>query len=68
MYIQEIVIDGFKSYATRTVVNGFDASFNAITGTLPAKSAHSDPDAAVLPLQMRQSMPTVGLICLKSSV
>jgi len=38
MYIQEIVIDGFKSYATRTVVNGFDASFNAITGTLPGES------------------------------
>ena len=32
MHIQEIVIDGFKSYATRTVVSGFDASFNAITG------------------------------------
>lgn len=32
MYIEEIVIDGFKSYATRTVVSGFDPSFNAITG------------------------------------
>ena len=32
MHIQEIVIDGFKSYATRTVVSCFDASFNAITG------------------------------------
>lgn len=32
MYLKEIVIDGFKSYATRTVVHDFDRSFNAITG------------------------------------
>lgn len=32
MYLKEIVIDGFKSYATRTVVQDFDRSFNAITG------------------------------------
>ncbi|KAG2388143.1 hypothetical protein C9374_000993 [Naegleria lovaniensis] len=32
MHIKEIHIDGFKSYATRTVLNGFDKSFNAITG------------------------------------
>jgi predicted ATPase len=32
MYIQEIIIDGFKSYAQKTVVSGFDPQFNAITG------------------------------------
>mmetsp|Transcript_29113 Transcript_29113/g.64138 ORF Transcript_29113/g.64138 Transcript_29113/m.64138 type:complete len:1222 (+) Transcript_29113:305-3970(+) len=32
MYIQEIVVDGFKSYAHRTVIAGFDPHFNAITG------------------------------------
>jgi structural maintenance of chromosome 2 len=32
MHIQEVIIDGFKSYATRTVVSNFDAGFNAITG------------------------------------
>ena len=32
MYIKSIVIDGFKSYAQRTDVNGFDPMFNAITG------------------------------------
>lgn len=32
MYIQEIIIDGFKSYASKTVVSGFDPQFNAITG------------------------------------
>lgn len=32
MYIEEVIIDGFKSYATRTTVTGFDPYFNAITG------------------------------------
>jgi len=32
MYIYEVIIDGFKSYAQRTVVSGFDPQFNAITG------------------------------------
>jgi structural maintenance of chromosome 2 len=32
MYISEVIIDGFKSYASRTVLTGFDKSFNAITG------------------------------------
>jgi len=32
MYIEELVIDGFKSYAHRTVLKGFDANFTAITG------------------------------------
>ncbi|XP_038075031.1 structural maintenance of chromosomes protein 2-like [Patiria miniata] len=32
MYIKEIVIDGFKSYAQRTEIKGFDPLFNAITG------------------------------------
>jgi structural maintenance of chromosome 2 len=32
MYIKSIVIDGFKSYAQRTEIFGFDPMFNAITG------------------------------------
>ena len=32
MYIKEIILEGFKSYATRTVIKGFDTKFNAITG------------------------------------
>ncbi len=32
MFIEEIIVDGFKSYASRTVIAGFDPSFNAITG------------------------------------
>lgn len=32
MKVEELIIDGFKSYATRTVVSGWDPLFNAITG------------------------------------
>ena len=32
MFVEEVCIDGFKSYATRTVVPQFDKYFNAITG------------------------------------
>lgn len=32
MYIKEITIDGFKSYAQQTIISPFDAHFNAITG------------------------------------
>jgi structural maintenance of chromosome 2 len=32
MYIKRIEIDGFKSYAQRTVIEGWDREFNAITG------------------------------------
>ncbi|XP_022871773.1 structural maintenance of chromosomes protein 2-1-like [Olea europaea var. sylvestris] len=32
MHVKEVCLEGFKSYATRTVVPGFDPYFNAITG------------------------------------
>lgn len=32
MKVEELIIDGFKSYATRTVISGWDSLFNAITG------------------------------------
>ena len=32
MYIKGVVLDGFKSYAQRTEISGFDPLFNAITG------------------------------------
>lgn len=32
MYLERMVLDGFKSYAHRTVLTGFDPHFNAITG------------------------------------
>lgn len=32
MKVEELILDGFKSYATRTVISGWDSSFNCITG------------------------------------
>ncbi len=32
MFISEVIIEGFKSYAQRTVISGWDPEFNAITG------------------------------------
>ncbi|KAF5319361.1 hypothetical protein D9619_008670 [Psilocybe cf. subviscida] len=32
MRIEEVIIEGFKSYPVRTVITGWDPSFNAITG------------------------------------
>ena len=32
MWITEIVLEGFKSYPTRTVLTSFDSQFNCITG------------------------------------
>lgn len=32
MYIKSIVLEGFKSYAQRTEIRGFDPLFNAVTG------------------------------------
>ena len=32
MFIKEVILEGFKSYAQRTVISGFDCHFNAITG------------------------------------
>ncbi|KAF6208651.1 hypothetical protein GE061_017109 [Apolygus lucorum] len=32
MFIKSVIIDGFKSYGTRTEIKGFDSEFNAITG------------------------------------
>ncbi|SCW01151.1 LAFE_0D06216g1_1 [Lachancea fermentati] len=32
MKVEELIIDGFKSYATRTVISHWDPQFNAITG------------------------------------
>jgi structural maintenance of chromosome 2 len=32
MFVQEIILEGFKSYASRTVIGKWDPTFNAITG------------------------------------
>jgi hypothetical protein len=35
MRIVEVIIDGFKSYAVRTVISGWDDSFNSSMGHSP---------------------------------
>jgi len=32
MFIKQVILDGFKSYADRTIIEGWDPVFNAITG------------------------------------
>lgn len=32
MFIKDIIIDGFKSYASRTEIKNFDPQFSSITG------------------------------------
>ena len=32
MHLKKIILDGFKSYSTRTIIEHFDPQFNAITG------------------------------------
>lgn len=32
MFIKQIILDGFKSYGRRVIVDGFDPEFTAITG------------------------------------
>lgn len=32
MHIEEVILEGFKSYATRTIIKNWDPEFNAITG------------------------------------
>lgn len=32
MYVKDVTIEGFKSYAKRVQIVGFDPRFNAITG------------------------------------
>jgi structural maintenance of chromosome 2 len=32
MRIEELILEGFKSYPVRTQITGWDPSFNAITG------------------------------------
>lgn len=53
MFIEELVIDGFKSYSTRTVISGFDKEFNAITG-LNGSGKSNILDAICFVLGMQQ--------------
>jgi chromosome segregation ATPase len=32
MYLEELILEGFKSYPVRTSITGWDPSFSAVTG------------------------------------
>ena len=69
MYIEEITIEGFKSYAQRVVVPNFDPYFNAITGLNGSgKSNILDSICFVLGItnlsQVRQSHILLGVVVL----
>ena len=32
MYLQELILEGFKSYQAKTIISGWDQGFNAISG------------------------------------
>jgi hypothetical protein len=42
MRVVEVIIDGFKSYAVRTVISGWDESFNSITGLNGSGKSNSE--------------------------
>lgn len=68
MYVKEITIDGFKSYAQRVVVPEFDPQFNAITGLNGSgKSNILDSICFVLGItnlqQVRAEGPVAQIFC-----
>jgi structural maintenance of chromosome 2 len=61
---QEIIIDGFKSYAHRTVVPDFDPLFNAITGLNGSgKSNILDAICFVLGISNLSQVQVLALLC-----
>lgn len=64
MHIEEIILEGFKSYATRTVIAGWDPQFNAITGLNGSgKSNILDAICFVLGIENLRSVQLI-FICL----
>ena len=61
MHVKEITVDGFKSYAQRVVIPGFDPQFNAITGLNGSgKSNILDSICFVLGIQNLQQVRGAG--------
>ncbi len=67
MHIKEICLEGFKSYAQRVVIPGFDAQFNAITGLNGSgKSNILDSICFVLGIQNLQQVIAYNLFMIAS--
>lgn len=62
MRIEELILDGFKSYASRTIISGWDAEFNVITGRNGAgKSNVLDAICFVLGITNLQQVRAINL-------
>ena len=72
MHIIQIILDGFKTYQVETVLDGFDRSFNCITGANGSgKSNILDAITFILGIQKWSSMRVSnmkGLICSNGNV
>lgn len=66
MWIKEIIIDGFKSYAQRTVITSLDPEFNAITG-LNGSGKSNILDAILFCLGLSKEYDTVSITSILSS-
>jgi len=63
MRIEELILEGFKSYPVRTQITGWDPSFNAITGLNGSgKSNILDAICFVLGLTNMSSVRVLSLI------
>ncbi|CED83396.1 nuclear condensin complex protein [Phaffia rhodozyma] len=63
MRIEELILEGFKSYPVRTTINGWDPSFNAITGLNGSgKSNILDAICFVLGIQNMTSVRASNLL------
>lgn len=58
MYIIEIILEGFKSYNTKTIIKPFDKNFNAITG-LNGTGKSNILDAIIFLLGLNKDWDTV---------
>lgn len=62
MFIKEVTIDGFKSYAQKVTVRDFDRNFNAITG-LNGSGKSNILDAICFVLGMRNLSKVRRALC-----
>ena len=60
MHLYEIILEGFKSYQTRTIIKGFDNQFNAITG-LNGSGKSNILDAILFVLGLSKNIEIVNI-------
>ena len=61
MHIYEIILEGFKSYQTRTIIKEFDTQFNDITG-LKGSGKSNILDAILFVLGLSKNIEIVYIL------